>query len=258
MNILLEIRKIKQKEISIAKRKASLVVLKARAAKLKRKIRPFAKVLSKKDKMHLIAEIKPKSPSAGRLIKTTPLNVARLYGKSRADAISVLTDKKFFGGNLKLLSSVKKIVKQPVLRKDFILDEYQVYESFLGEADAILLITSFLSQTLLKRLYEISTKLGLGCLVEIHNKADLKKALSIDAEIIGINNRNLKTMRTDLRTTENLIKLIPKGSTIVSESGIESKSDVLRMKKIRVNAVLVGTSILRSSNPIKHINSLKV
>jgi len=159
---------------------------------------------------------------------------------------------------LKLLSSVKKIVKQPVLRKDFILDEYQVYESFLGEADAILLITSFLSQTLLKRLYEISTKLGLGCLVEIHNKADLKKALSIDAEIIGINNRNLKTMRTDLRTTENLIKLIPKGSTIVSESGIESKSDVLRMKKIRVNAVLVGTSILRSSNPIKHINSLKV
>ncbi|MEK7161531.1 MAG: indole-3-glycerol phosphate synthase TrpC [Patescibacteria group bacterium] len=258
MNILTKIKINKLKEIVSLKKLVSLNVLKKRALTLVRDVRPFEAALEKKRAMNLIAEIKPKSPSAGKLIKTPLDQVAKLYQRSNADAISVLTDKKYFGGDVKNLNRVKLVAKQPILRKDFILDKYQVYESYLKGADAILLIVSLLNEKKLRKLYQLSKSLGLDCLVEVHNLRELKKALKIKARIIGINNRNLKTMRVNLNTTAKLIKHIPKSKIVVSESGIGSSADTKYLKRLGVSAVLVGTSILKSTNPIKKIFELKV
>lgn len=257
MDILFKIKHHKLIEIKRLKTKLPLKELKTRVLAHHRPIRSFAKILSGKNAMSVIAEIKSKSPSAGRLIKGSPLSVAKLYAKSKADAVSVLTDKKYFGGSIKLIKQIKQIVNRPVIRKDFIVDEYQVYESASAGADAVLLIAAILSKGRLKSLYALAKSLGLDSLVEIHDEKDLKKALAAGAEIIGINNRDLKIMKTDLNTTVKLIKSIPKNKIVISESGIESPEQVKFLRKIGVRAILVGTSILKSKNPIKLINNFK-
>ncbi len=257
MNILNKIKINKLEEIKSLKKITPLSVLKKRALGLKREARSLERALEKSRGMRVIAEIKPKSPSGGELINGSINKVAKLYGKSQADAISVLTDKKYFGGEIQYLSRVKQLAKQPILRKDFILDEYQVYESYLNQADAILLIVSLLSPSKLAKLYNLAQSLSMDCLVEVHNLTELKKALRIKAKIIGINNRNLKTMGVDLKTTAKLIKFIPKGKIVVSESGIESSADTEYLKKLGVRAVLVGTAILKSKNPLEKIVELK-
>ena len=167
----------------------------------------------------------------------------------------MLTDKKFFAGSLEDLKLMGKLAKLPVLRKDFIIDEYQIYESRLYNADAVLLIASVLSKQKLNRFIKIAEGLGMGCLVEVHTEKELQKVLATNAGMIGINNRNLKTLKIDIGTTLRLMGKIPKNKIIVSESGISSRGYIKKIEK-KVNAVLIGTLFMNSDNLEKEIKSL--
>ena len=241
----------KRKEIEISKKELPLPSFKD---KLKNAKRDFKKALSK-NKLNLIAEIKRKSPSKNMVSKEFKIKeIVKIYNKY-ADAISVLTDKKFFDGSLMDLKTISKLSKLPVLRKDFIIDEYQIYESRLYNADAILLIESILSDKELNHFIGVAENYGMSCLIEIHTEEELNKALNSNATIIGINNRNLNTLEVDTGTTLKLADKIPKGKIIVSESGISSKEYV---KKIagKVNAMLVGTLFMNSEKVEEEILSL--
>ncbi|MEW6008451.1 MAG: indole-3-glycerol phosphate synthase TrpC [Candidatus Omnitrophota bacterium] len=210
------------------------------------KPRDFKKAVSKKGRVCIIAEIKKASPSVGVIRRDfNPIKLAKALEKAGADALSVLTDKKFFKGDLSYISKIKRKVKLPILRKDFIIDEYQVYESRAFRADAILLIARIITGNKLKKLYNLAKSLGLACLVEAYSKSDLKKALKISPEIIGINNRNLKDFSLDLNTTFRLAKFIPKGKIVVSESGFEDFSHLKNLRDRNINAVLIGEAFMR-------------
>jgi len=197
----------------------------------------------------LIAEVKQKSPSYGRFREHFDyLEIARIYQKAGAEAISVLTDKEFFGGELRHLSKIKENTFLPVLRKDFIIDEYQVCQSFLYKADAVLLIACLLTEKELKNFLQLCGELNLDALVEVHNEGDIKKVLSTPSKIIGINNRNLNSLEIDIKTTENLIKLIPDDRLIVSESGISTRQDIKYLHDLGVDAVLIGEVFLKSAD----------
>lgn len=244
---------IKNKKKEIRKNKKTLPLNKFKPS-LKSSDRSFKKAISKG--LNLIAEIKKGSPSKGIINKSFNLEeTARIYQKNKhVKAISVLTDYKFFFMAPTCLSTTRKLTKKPILRKDFIIDPYQIYESRLYGADAILLIARILTKNKIKNFIEIAKKYNMNCLVEIHDEKDLKK-LPINAEIIGINNRNLDTLKVNLNTTPNLIQKIPKNKIIVSESGFNTKKDIKKVKD-KVNAVLIGTSILKSKNINKKINKL--
>jgi len=243
---------IKDKEREIQKNKLALP-LKEIKPKLKKSKKSFRKAISKP--VALIAEIKQKSPSKGIINKKFNFNeILKVYNKNRhVKAISVLTDKKYFGGSLKNLKKAS-ISKKPVLRKDFIIDPYQVYEARYYGADAILLIAGLLAKTQMDDLIKTAKKYNMDCLVEVHNKAELDKALKTKADIIGINNRNLNTLKIDLNITLKLAKQI-KNKIIVSESGICAKEDIRQIKN-RVNAVLIGTSMIKSKDINKKIDEL--
>jgi len=212
-------------------------------------IRDFKGVISVPDKISLIAEIKFASPSAGIICKKTdPVTIGKIYEKAGAAAISLLTDKKFFGGDLNHLSRLKKAISLPVLRKDFIIDEVQVRESFLGGADATLLIARILSHRQLKDLRDICHDLGMAALVEVHDRQDIEKAVACGADIVGINNRDLNTFNVSLETTLKLAPLVPEGYIIVSESGVKNKGDLQLLKQAGIQAVLVGTSLMKSKD----------
>ncbi len=197
----------------------------------------------------LIAEVKQKSPSCPKFRDNFDyLKIAQIYARSGAKAISVLTDKSFFGGELKYLSEIKQNTALPVLRKDFIIDEYQIYQSLFYKADAVLFIACLLDEKKLENFLQICRQLNLDALVETHNCEDLQKVLNTSAEIIGINNRNLDSLEIDLKTTEKLIKLIPKGKVIVSESGIKTKEDIKYLGDLGINAVLIGETLLKSED----------
>jgi indole-3-glycerol phosphate synthase len=207
--------------------------------------------------INLIAEIKRKSPSRGIICKDfDPLKIAWVYEENGASAISILTDKKYFGGSLNFLLQVRGVTNIPLLRKDFIIDEYQIYESRVFGADALLLIARLLSEEEIKRFLGIAHSLGIDCLVEVHNEQELNKVLKTEAQIIGINNRDLGTFAINLETTLNLVKKIPQGKIVVSESGFEKREDVLRLEGGRVNAFLVGEALMRSENRGKKIKEL--
>jgi len=211
--------------------------------------RSFAKAISQPGRLNIIAELKKASPSLG-LIRSDfdPIKIAKVYESNGAAAISVLTDKQFFQGNIKYLSEVKTSVSLPVLRKDFIIDPYQVYEAKLYGADAILLIATALSYQELSRLLMLAYKLGLETLVEVHDEFDLEKALKSGAHIIGINNRNLKTLKTDINTCLKLRRLIPDDKILVAESGIKTKDDMKRLKEADFRAVLIGTALMQAQD----------
>jgi len=209
----------------------------------------FAGAVSVPDRIGLIAEIKFASPSAGAIRKKTdPVSIGRVYEGAGAAAISLLTDKRFFGGELDHLPCLKRAVSLPILRKDFIIDAIQVRESFLFGADAILLIARILSQGQLKELLAAAEEFGLASLTEIHDRDDLEKAVECGAQIIGINNRDLDTFKVDIKTTLDLAPLVPDSCALISESGIASKGDIQRLNGTGVNAVLVGTSLLKSGD----------
>jgi indole-3-glycerol phosphate synthase len=220
-------------------------------------VRGFKKAISRSGKVNLIAEIKKASPSKGIIREDfDPSAIAEIYEQNGASAISVLTDR-FFQGDLSFLKAVRSVTsKIPILRKDFIIDEYQVYQSRLSGADAILLIASVLDLQNLNLLLLMAKSIDLDCLVEVHNEEELSKVLASNAEIIGINNRDLRTFNVDLQTTANLVRLIPDDKIIVSESGISSAEDAKFLSKCGINAMLVGESLMASKDIAQKIKQL--
>ena len=197
----------------------------------------------------LIAEVKKASPSVGVITENfDPVAIAKVYEEAGAHAISVLTDEKFFQGHLSYMTKVRAAVSLPVLRKDFILHEAQIYEAACAGADAILLIVAALEQTDLERLLAVATDFQLDALVEVHTLEELDRALETDAQIIGINNRNLATFQVDLATTEELSEQVPDGITLVSESGIKTGEDTRRVLESGCNAILVGETLMRAGD----------
>lgn len=242
----------KRKEIESRKREFPLNKFKN---KLNNSTKDFKKAISK-NKLNLIAELKRNSPSKNIINKNFDIKtIIEIYNKY-ADAISVLTDKKFFNGSLTDMEDAGKLTNLPLLRKDFIIDEYQIYESRFYGADAILLIVSILSHEQIKNFIEIAENYNMDCIVEIHNEEELNKIKNAgNIKIIGINNRNLDTLKIDTNTLFSLIKKIPKNKIIVSESGISSKDYVEKIKG-KVNAILVGSLFMNSDNLEKEIISI--
>lgn len=212
----------------------------------------FKKALQKEG-ISIIGEIKKASPSKG-IIKEdfNVVKIAKVYEKLDIDSISVLTDKEFFKGDDNYIREVKEVSSKPILRKDFIVDEYQIYESKILGADAVLLIVSVLGN-MLKKFYDLSKSIGLDVLVEIHDKKQLEIALEAECDIIGINNRDLKTFNVDISITENLIKYIPQSKIIVSESGIKSSKDIKTLAFLGVDAVLIGETFMKIIDDIDKI-----
>ena len=207
----------------------------------------------------LIAEVKKASPSRGLLCPDfDPVRLAGIYASNGAAAISVLTDPRFQGEleHIAQITQAGASQRASVLRKDFIFDPYQVYEARAVGADALLLIVSILSPQQLEELLALSRKLGMQCLVEIHNRSELQTALDAGAEIIGINNRDLHTFKTDLTVTEGLTPLVPKDKIIVSESGISSHEHVKRLAEMKVNAVLVGEALVTAPDIAEKVREL--
>ncbi|WP_232696336.1 indole-3-glycerol phosphate synthase TrpC [Brevibacillus daliensis] len=198
----------------------------------------------------LIAEVKKASPSKG-LIRPDfdPVAIALDYSAVQADAISVLTDRQFFQGNLSYLQAIRDAIEQPLLRKDFIIDDIQIVEARLSGADAILLIAAILEPAQLQHLYQSAKGLGLDVLIEIHNQRELAQVLSVvKPELLGINNRNLHTFQTDIQTTAELMPLVPSGIPVVSESGLSSYEDVVHVRQVGARSVLVGEQFMRKQN----------
>jgi indole-3-glycerol phosphate synthase len=217
-----------------------------------RPLRDFKSAISIPDRINLIAEIKFASPSAGMIRKETdPETIGRIYETAGASAISLLTDKTFFHGDLAYLPSLKKAVSIPVLRKDFIIDEIQVRQAYHYGADAVLLIARILSAEHLKGLIGLSRELGLTPLIEVHDREDLDKAIDCEAEVIGINNRDLDTFVVDTNATFHLAPLVPEGVVLVSESGINNQEDIRALKGAGINAVLIGSALMKSDNLVK-------
>ncbi len=221
--------------------------------------KPFSSALTG-SKMRLIAEVKRASPSRGLISNDfDPVAVARKYAEAGAAAISVLTESKYFQGGLEILDRVGLALSEtrpPLLRKDFIFDPYQVYEARAHGADALLLIVAALATSQVTELASLTRTLGMECLVEVHNEAEVDVALSSGATVIGINNRDLKTFNVDLSTTERLRPKVAGGRIVVSESGIKSAADVKRLRAAGVHAILVGEALMSAPDISAKIKEL--
>jgi len=224
-----------------------------------RKTYSFAQYLRENgSKVQIIGEVKRASPSAGDInIDVDVVEQAKIYEKSGAAAISVLTDEVFFKGNIDDLKSVADAVKIPVLNKDFILDKKQINRAVNAGASIILLIISILRENELKALYDYAKSLGLEILVEVHDLDELRIAEKIGAEIIGVNNRNLETFEIDMALSERLKKMLPDDKLFVSESGISSPEDIIKLREIGADAVLIGEAIMKSSDKKTEISRLR-
>ena len=242
--ILSKILQEKRKEIEKRKRLHSPKDMIEQALKVYIKS-SFKKNISRGHHINLIAELKKASPMRGIIRGDfNPVKIALTYQAQGASALSVLTDERFFEGKLEYLKEVKERVTIPILRKDFIMDEYQIYESALWGADAILLIADILTTEELKRFLSISKDLGMDALCEVHNEEDVQKALEAGAQIIGVNNRDLHSFKVDIAATQRLIRFIPDTKVRVSESGIKTYEDVMFLKSLGVNAVLIGEAFM--------------
>ncbi|MBD3244708.1 MAG: indole-3-glycerol phosphate synthase TrpC [Candidatus Moranbacteria bacterium] len=249
--ILDEICQNKAKQLGLKLENQGLEKLKKQIRDSAFKPSSFKKALQKPG-ISLIAEIKKSSPAmeGENIRKNFDLErIAKIYEKSKARAISVVTEEKYFSSDPQYLKTVKSLVGIPVLRKDFLIDEYQIYESKAMGADAVLMIASILQKAQIKKLYHLARNLELDVLVEAHNKEEVRVILNtIEPDIIGINNRDLKTMKIDLANFESLVERIPKNVLKVAESGIESGKDVSRMQRAGADGVLVGTSLMKAQD----------
>jgi indole-3-glycerol phosphate synthase len=245
----------KREEVEQRKKVATTTYLQERIAQQKP---PLDLALAlKADHIRLIAEVKRASPSRGMLSPNLkPTKLARTYAEGGAAAISVLTEADYFMGRIEHLAAIREAVKLPLLRKDFVFDPYQVYESRAYGADALLLIAAILSQQQLKELVSLSRSLGLKCLVEVHNEGEVEKAVLSEAEIIGINNRDLNTFTVDIDTTYRLRPLIPQKRIVVSESGIKSRKDIEKLGTWGVNAILVGEALVTAGDVLAKMKEL--
>ena len=249
---------VEQKRIEVARLPAGPVSATALAAALRHRgeRRDFLGALRnpRSSSVALIAEVKKASPSAG-IIRPDfdPVRIAREYEIAGASCLSVLTDERFFQGSLEYLKKIRSAVKLPLLRKDFIIDERQILEAIQWGADAILLIVAILSDTELRQFHTLATEAGLAALVEVHDETELERALAVNAALIGVNNRDLKTFKVDLATTERLAARLSAiaGAArplLVAESGIHSRADVERLSRCGAGAILVGESLMRENN----------
>jgi indole-3-glycerol phosphate synthase len=247
----------KREEVEHRKKVATIADLQQRIARQKPAL-DLALAL-KGDHIRLIAEVKQASPSRGMLSPNFhPIELGRTYAEGGAAAISVLTEANYFMGSIEHLAAIKDVVGLPLLRKDFIFDLYQVYESRAYGADALLLIASILSQEQLNGLVSLSHSLGLRCLVEVHNESEVERAVLSEAEIIGINNRDLNTFSIDINTTRRLRPLIPQERIVVSESGIKSKRDLEKLGEWGVDAVLVGEALVTADDVLAKMKELLI
>lgn len=250
MYILDEIVERKKLQIEEEKKERSLeeIIFESK----KREVRNFTKSLQNpKGPLGIIAEIKKASPSKGIIKKDFDLlETARLYEDSNVDCISILTEKHYFLGDDSYILEAKKILNKPILRKDFIIDEYQIYQTKAIGGDAILLIAEVLKEET-KEFYEKSIEIGLHPIVEIHSKEEMKYINGFIPKIIGVNNRDLKTFKTNIKHTEKIKEFLPKDSILISESGIETKEDLDYLKKINVNGVLIGEHFMRNLDDFK-------
>ena len=254
--ILDEIVAHKKKELLETKRGTSLADQKKRAADAG-PIRGFSTALSTGTAIRLIAEVKKASPSKGVIREDfDPVKIAGTYEQSGAACLSVLTEKNYFQGDLGYLGAIRKVVGLPLLRKDFIIDEYQIFEARAAGADAILLIAACLDRRQMEDFLGTAEGLGLDVLVESHTLKELDKSLIAGARILGINNRDLTNFTVSLQTTFDLLKDIPDDRIVVSESGIKSRDDVTKLERAGVDAVLVGESLMREKDIGKKVKEL--
>ena len=254
--ILDDIVAYKKEELAETKRGTPLAEQKNRAADAGA-VRGFGAALAASGGIKLIAEVKKASPSKGVIREDfDPVRIAGTYQESGAACLSVLTEKKFFQGSLAYLGAIRKTVGLPLLRKDFIVDEYQIFEARAAGADAILLIAACLDRRQLEDYLGVAGSLGLDVLVESHTGKELDKTLHAGARIVGINNRDLTSFTVSLQTTFDLLKDIPDDRIVVSESGIKSRDDVVKLEKAGVDAVLVGESLMREKDIGKKVKEL--
>ena len=249
-NLLTNICNRKKKEIELLKTKCSIKSLQKLLGN--KQNRGFEKLLNdsqQKEKNNIIAEIKKASPSAGEIIKNYfPEDIAENYEKAGAGAISILTEKNFFKGSIDHLSLINTKTNIPILRKDFIIDPYQIYESKVYKADSILLIMTILEDNEIKEYIKIANDIGLDCIIEAHSRDEINRAIKIDYPIIGINNRNLDNLSVNINNTLDMINQIPKNFTVIGESGIKSNENIKKYNDHGVYNFLIGETILRSSN----------
>ncbi len=220
-------------------------------------VKAFRLNLGSDGEVSIIAEIKRASPVKGLLrADFNPRELAEAYRKGGAKAISVVTERDFFQGSSNYIAVAKQVTTLPVLRKDFIVSDYQVYESRVLGADAILLIAAILKDEDLNRLVTLAGTLGMEALIEVHDRTELRRALKAEAGLIGINNRNLKTFQVDLATTLDLAAAISPGVFVISESGIATREDIIRLKRAGVKAALIGETLVRADDPCRKMKEL--
>ncbi len=254
--ILDEIIAYKKEELAETKRRVPLADIKSRAAEAG-PTRGFGKALSGREEIGLIAEVKKASPSKGVIREDfDPVEIAKTYGRAGASCLSVLTERKYFQGKLEHLGEIRKAVGVPLLRKDFIIDEYQLFEARAAGADAMLLIAACLERRRIEDFLGVAKELGLDVLVESHTYKELDKSLLAGALLVGINNRDLSSFAVSLQTTLDLLKDVPEDRIVVSESGIGTRDDVLMLRQAGVDAILVGESLMREKNIEQKIKEL--
>ncbi len=257
MTVLNALADYARERVSRAKAKKSTEEIKDEAYALPKGEFEFEKAL-KKDSLSFICECKKASPSKGLIAKDFPyLEIAKEYEEMGADAISVLTEPKWFLGKDSYLEEIKRAVSLPLLRKDFTVDEYMIYEAKLLGASSVLLICSVLSEEEIKKYIKIADSLGMSALVEAHDENEVSAALSAGARIIGVNNRNLKDFTVDTENSRRLRSLIPPDVIFVSESGVRNKEDIQKLISIGADAVLIGETLMRADNKKEKLKELK-
>jgi indole-3-glycerol phosphate synthase len=255
VTILDEILAVKRSELAETRRRAGELARRAASAPAPRGFRRA--LLARGGAPRVIAELKRRSPSKGEIrADFDPVAIARAYEAGGAAALSVLTDERFFGGSLAVLEAVRAATALPLLRKDFVIDPVQIDEARAAGADAVLLIVAALPKPELEELHAHAVALGLDVLVEVHDEAELDAAKGVGADLIGINNRDLRTFVTDLAVTERLAKRVPQGALVVAESGIFGPEDVARLQRAGAAAFLVGESLMREADPGRALRRL--
>lgn len=251
-DILKNIVAHKQQEVALAKSAASLSELRSRISDLEDVPRGFERHLREASASNwtaIIAEVKKGSPSKGVIrADFDPLDIAETYQNNGATCISVLTDEKFFLGNLRYLALIRETVSLPLLRKDFICDPYQIYEARAAGADAVLLIAAMLNVQQLQEFYAVAWEINLDVLLEVHDESEMETALQTDCTLIGVNNRDLRTFTMDLGTTGRLARMMPKERLLVAESGINSRSDIVQLTADGAHAFLIGEAMMREAD----------
>lgn len=256
--VLDRIVEAKAARIETAKRDTPLEAMIQRATETaNRPRRTFAESLVRRDRVNIIAEIKRRSPSKGVIrADFDPVRIAESYATAGPAALSVLCEEDFFGGSLDHLRSVRQAVDLPILRKDFIIDEYQVFEAAAAGADAVLLIAAILDESMLNRLLQASQELGLDALVEVYSRDEMTRAATAGANVIGVNNRDLTTFEVDLNTSIELAAMAPRDAVLVSESGITNCSDIRQLQEAGFTAYLIGEQFMRAEDPGRALREL--